>query len=119
MGITNPRPLPISKLYWYKVVEVISVYDGDTATFKVDLGFKVTAELKIRLARIDAPEKKEVGGPQTTEFVKLWLENSNELYIKTYKDRKGKWGRYVADILNEKGVCLNDVLIAKNLANPY
>ena len=45
-----------SKMYLYRAT-ITSVYDGDTCTADVDIGFKVTVRgEKIRLARINAPE---------------------------------------------------------------
>ncbi|GEM_PF-1115779 len=45
-----------AKLYHYRAT-IMAVYDGDTFTAAVDLGFKVTVRgEKIRLSRINAPE---------------------------------------------------------------
>lgn len=35
---------------------VVSVYDGDTATLLIDVGFSCFRKEKVRLLRIDAPE---------------------------------------------------------------
>ncbi len=42
-------------MYEYKA-KIIEVYDGDTFTFEVDLGFSITVKEKIRLAGINTPE---------------------------------------------------------------
>ena len=42
-------------MYTYKA-KAISVYDGDTVTLVVDLGFKISTEVKLRLEGIDTPE---------------------------------------------------------------
>lgn len=43
-------------MYEYKA-QVVSVYDGDTLTVDIDLGFEVwLRKQKIRLAGIDTPE---------------------------------------------------------------
>jgi micrococcal nuclease len=42
-------------MYEYKAL-IISVYDGDTVTALVDLGFFVKKEAKLRLYGIDTPE---------------------------------------------------------------
>ena len=43
-------------MYLYRAT-ITSVYDGDTCTADVDIGFKVTVRgEKLRLARINAPE---------------------------------------------------------------
>jgi micrococcal nuclease len=41
---------------YYYVAEVVSVYDGDTCTCVVDLGFKTFQRIKVRLVGIDTPE---------------------------------------------------------------
>ena len=43
------------KPYFY-IAEVVKVYDGDTCTCVVDLGFKLSARIKVRLVGIDTPE---------------------------------------------------------------
>jgi len=50
------RHVSPAKLYHYRAT-ITAVYDGDTCTADVDLGFKlVVCGEKIRLARINAPE---------------------------------------------------------------
>ena len=41
---------------YYYIAEVVSVYDGDTCTCVVDLGFKTSTRIKVRLVGIDTPE---------------------------------------------------------------
>ena len=54
----DTQPPPEASLYHYRAV-VTDVYDGDTVTVDVDLGFHVWVHgEKIRLAHIDAPERK-------------------------------------------------------------
>ncbi len=45
-------------LYYYRVKEVVSVYDGDSLRIVIDMGFKMYAEHPVRLARIDTPEMR-------------------------------------------------------------
>ena len=56
-GVRIPPSLPsnIMKPYFYKA-KIISVYDGDTVTAVMDLGFNITNKIKIRLHGINAPE---------------------------------------------------------------
>lgn len=108
------------ELYEYKV-KVISVYDGDTITAEVDLGFKINFTEKFRLARINTPEIRGEERPDglisRDRLRELVLEK--EAYIKTYKDKKGKYGRYLADLYIEVDgslTCLNDLLVNEGLA---
>ena len=107
-------------MYIYRAL-VIKVYDGDTITVRVDLGFGVHIVERIRLYGINTPE---VRGPERERGIKSrdWLRTlilNKEILIKTYKDKKGKYGRYLADVFieNETGpVNVNDWLVKEQLA---
>jgi len=97
---------------------VIKVYDGDTITVDIDLGFKISMhKQKIRLSRINTPE---VRGPEKAQGIvsRDWLRErilGKEIMLVTYKDKKGKYGRWLADIWIDD-VCINDELVRKGLA---
>lgn len=109
------------KLYIYKAV-VISVYDGDTITVNIDLGLSVIqAKEKIRLYRINAPEvkgaSKKKGMASRNYLKKLIL--GKEIFIETIKDRKEKFGRYLAEVFVEKNgklINVNDELVKRKFA---
>ena len=103
-------------MYTYRIKGFKKIYDGDTITVLIDLGFGVTKEEKIRLAFIDAPE---IRGEERLEGLKSrdWLRerlltafnNGEEIIIRTLKDRKGKYGRYLGEIF------INDISINKEM----
>jgi endonuclease YncB( thermonuclease family) len=109
-------------LYYYRA-EVQSVYDGDTCTLNIDLGLGTWQHHeKIRLARINTPELRGDERPEgllARGFVRARLmpndEPGAEVWISTQKDKKGKYGRYIAEIwLKDEGgetYNLNDVLV--------
>lgn len=105
-------------MYTYRAF-VIKVYDADTITVIIDLGFKMSFETSLRLSRINAPEMR---GPEKVEG-KISRDRLRELVlgkkitVKTNKDKTGKYGRYIADIYVD-GVdeCLNDLLVTEGLA---
>lgn len=78
--------------------KIVDVYDGDTFTFYVDLGFDVWVKSKMRLFGIDTPEirgsDKEMG-LIVRDYVKEEIEGKI-VGIIVYK--KGKYGRYIADV---------------------
>ncbi len=85
-------------MYEYKA-KITEVYDGDTFTFVVDLGFSITVTEKLRLYGINTPEvrgKDKVLGFMVRDYVRD-LILGKEVNIKVYK--KGKFGRYVADVI--------------------
>lgn len=109
-------------LYHYKAI-VKSVYDGDTCTVDIDLGLHtwINGE-KIRLNRINAPEvtgKERPKGLKSKEHLKSLLLNK-EIFIETIKDKKEKYGRYLAEIWIEqspdKYVNVNDLMVKDGFA---
>ena len=109
-------------MYEYSAI-VISVYDGDTITVSVDMGFHITQTMSVRLARINSPE---VRGGSSTEGLEArdYLRSillGKKVTLVTYKDGKEKYGRYLADVyLGEPRVfnCVNDMMVAKGFAQP-
>lgn len=108
-------------LYHYSA-KVTDVYDGDTITVDIDLGLAtwIRGE-KIRLARINAPEVSGTERPQgllARDFLRNQI-NGKDIVIQTFKDKKGKYGRYIGDIWLQEGeewinVC--DLLVEKGFA---
>jgi micrococcal nuclease len=109
-------------LYHYKAI-VTSVYDGDTCTVDIDLGLStwIRGE-KLRLYRINAPERKgneRAKGLLSRDFLKSKIEGK-EITIETIKDRKEKFGRYLAEVWLEekkgKFININDLLVTEGFA---
>ena len=110
------------KLYHYRAI-VRSVYDGDTCTVDIDLGLGswIHGE-KLRLHGINAPELRgqdREAGLRSRDFLRSKIDGQ-EIFIRTLKDKKGKYGRYIADIwvANENGtwVKVNDLLVERGFA---
>lgn len=103
-------------LYTYKA-EVLSVYDADTVTLSIDLGFNVQTEQKIRLFGIDAPELRGVERPDGLKARDALRELilGKEITIITIKDKRGKYGRYLA-YLYIGDILINDWLVQNNYA---
>jgi micrococcal nuclease len=112
-------------MYVYKA-KIVKVYDGDTVTAVVDLGFGITNKIKIRLYGIDTPEirgdERPDGLVSRDRLRELILDK--EVIIKTIKDRTGKYGRYLAEIYQWDGtqqnrISVNIMLITEGLAEKY
>jgi len=71
-----------------------SVYDGDT--FRV-LNSQTKEELKIRLACIDAPEKKQAIGVASRDYLRSLLNRNPEKIILSVSN-KDRYGRSVAEV---------------------
>lgn len=122
--LLDSHGLPAGPLYLYQGT-CISVYDGDTVTVVVDLGFSMRFELTCRLYGIDTPEirgEERPDGLISKDFVKEKILGKR-IWFKTYKDRTGKYGRYLAQIFYERGmgdwVNLNLELVELGLAEEY
>lgn len=104
-------------IYVYKA-NVTKVYDGDTITCDIDCGFGVVLmKQKIRLYGLNAPEvrgdSKEQGIVSRDKLRDRIL--NKEIRLKTIKDKKGKYGRYIATVyLDTENI--NDWLVENNLA---
>jgi len=77
---------------------VTSVFDGDTITVDIDLGFGlIFSNQKIRLLGINAPEINSDKKEKAIE-VRDWLRDkllNQQIRLQTVKDRKEKYGRYL------------------------
>lgn len=130
-------------MYQYKAI-LQKVVDGDTLEIDIDLGMLVWVHgEKIRLLGVNTPEVYGVKkgsdvwekGNKASEFVKSVLKEHDEVLVETVKDKKEKYGRYLAVVyikiepailtglteIRSIGdfYCLNDILIAKGLAQKY
>jgi len=107
-------------MYEYRAC-VTKVYDGDTVTVDIDLGFDVMLHgQKIRLLRINAPEvrgSERPAGLESRDALRQKIDNK-WVTIKTQQDKKGKYGRWLGEIWLDD-VCVNDWLIAEGFAEKY
>lgn len=126
--------------------EITRVVDGDTVDAIVDLGFSIKFKERFRLLGINAPEtrtrnkKEKAAGLKATLFLKQAFgwdpERGGETahrsaVLRTQKDAKGKYGRYIAELVLGQdsefmfvgrlvklaaGTNLNDELVRRRLA---
>ena len=106
-------------LYTYKAF-VNKVYDGDTITAIIDLGFNTQTVQNLRLAGVDTPEVRGTEREQglvARDYLRELILNK-EITVKTIKDKTGKYGRYLAIIyLEEENI--NELLLTKGYAEVY
>lgn len=107
-------------MYEYRAF-VRKVYDGDTITVDIDLGFDmVLKNQKIRLLGINTPEvrgKERAAGLVSRDALRKKI-GSKWITIKTQQDKKGKYGRWLGTIfiLDEN---VNNWLLTEGLAEEY
>ena len=107
-------------MYEYKAF-VRRVYDGDTVTVDIDLGFDILIKnQKIRLLGINAPEVRgdsRERGLVSRNFLREKI-SGKWIILKTKKDKKGKYGRWLGDLfLEEENI--NKLMIKEGMAKKY
>jgi len=84
--------------YRYRAT-ILDIVDGDTFDAMVDLGFESFQRKRFRVYGIDTPERgSDKWAAARADLQKLLLRGNN-LRIATFKDRRDKYGRYVADVV--------------------
>jgi len=109
-----------SGLYTYQA-NVTSVYDGDTLTVDIDLGFSIVLRKQtVRLVRINTPELR--GSTQEKGLAARDALRSRVLgksvILKTIKDSREKYGRWLGEVWVD-GECINDWMLSEGLAVKY
>jgi len=110
-------PAPAGLVHY--CARVVSVYDGDTCTVDIDLGLGVWVRgEKVRLHRNNAPEltgREKPKGKLSRDHLKSLVEGKDVL-LQTIKDRREKYGRYLAEVWLEQAnaapLNINDALVA-------
>tara|TARA_E500000331_G_C17110784_1_gene649542 strand:+ start:192 stop:512 length:321 start_codon:yes stop_codon:yes gene_type:complete len=105
-------------MYEYKAT-ITAVYDGDTVTADIDLGFEVWLHgQKLRLLNINTPEVRGKTRPEGI-IARDALRNrilGKEVIVKS--DRRGKYGRWLVEIIiDEENI--NSWLLSEGYAVPY
>jgi micrococcal nuclease len=102
-------------MYTYKG-NINRIVDGDTIDVLIDLGFHIASLIRVRLARIDAPETSTAEGKFLKTLLLEKIPIGTECTISTSKgDRYGRW---IGEI-TVKGDNLSDWLLTQNLAKEY
>ena len=111
------------KCFYYRA-QVVSVYDGDTCRVDIDLGFGVWKKNEtLRLNRINAPEmrgEEREAGKRSRDYLR-GLVLDKDVMLQSLLDRKGKYGRYLAEIWlfdapNNQWRNVNDLLVENDQA---
>ena len=115
-------------MYEYRAI-VTKIYDGDTITVDLDLGFGIWKKKQsLRLGRIEAAEvrgeERELG-LKVRDTLREWLPLGSEVIVKTNKDKTGKYGRYLAEVFStvyqpdDLPLSINDRLLLEEGVEPY
>jgi micrococcal nuclease len=107
-------------VYEYRAI-VKKVYDGDTITVDLYLGFGIILhDQKIRLYGINTPEVRGDSKPEgilSRDALRTRILGQT-VTIKTSKDKKGKYGRWLGEVFVEEEN-INQWLITEGYAKEY
>lgn len=88
-------------LYTYRAT-VLHVVDGDTVDLSVSLGFEMAYKARFRLVGINTPESYGPAacdeGRAAKQYLVDLLREGTPLVVKTTKDKKEKYGRFLAEL---------------------
>ncbi len=113
-------------MYEYKA-EIRRVVDGDTVDVTIDCGFNIHIKERVRLSGIDTPEcrtrdleEKARGLAAKNRLIEILESFGNKFVIKTFIDKKGKFGRLLGELISEDGKQnANQMLIKEGHAVEY
>ena len=114
-------------MYEYRC-KIVNVYDGDTATVDIDLGFKSWRHSeKVRIGGIDTPEirtrnkREKVFGYLARARMRELLPDGSIQILRTYSPKPDKYGRILGNFVIDAEVDLlaSKVLITERLAVLY
>lgn len=102
-------------MYEYQAI-IRKVVDGDTFDVELDLGLEIRFRTRLRLAEVNAPELSTPAGQDLKLQLEMRFADNPIVTVHTIKDRKEKWGRYLAKVILPDGTYLNEWLIQNGLA---
>lgn len=98
----------------YKATILLAV-DGDTLDVRVDLGFRIFHEMRLRIYGVNTPERGQPGYLEARDFLLPYV--GKEATITSHKPQD-KYGRWLAEV-SVDGVSLSEALINNKLGVPY
>ena len=84
-------------MYEYNAV-ILHITDGDTVKLDIDVGLRIHCFDTVRLSGINTPEMNTDLGKTSKKILERIIPVGTKVRIKTKKDRKGKYGRWLATI---------------------
>jgi micrococcal nuclease len=107
-------------MYSY-AAKIVRWVDGDTLIVDIDLGFRVTRQERLRLARINTPELNSAVPFQVRKaknaraVAKKFAPEGVWVNIKTGKSKIDRYARYIAEV-EYNGVNVSDYLLEQEVA---
>lgn len=89
-------------MYEYQAT-IDKVIDGDTVHVTIDLGMDCAIKTTIRVSGINAPEMSTEEGKAAKAFALSLLPVGEKVVLRTIKDKREKYGRYLGVIITSPG----------------
>lgn len=100
-----------SQQYIYRITEVVKVTDGDTFWLRLDVGFRQTLLVNLRLSGYDCPERtrgserERAMAREAQQVAALFLQErvvrgAGSLWVRTEQD-PDNFGRWLGDVWRE------------------
>ena len=112
-------------IFYYGEKEIVKIVDGDTADFRIDLGFDLSIKIRVRLAGINSwesrtrnKEEKVKGLAAKARLKEICEEHFEKGTLKISTTEKGKYGRYLG-VVYGGGKSINDQLVKEGHAHEY
>ena len=93
--------------------------DGDTTHVTLDLGCNIATNLTVRWFGINAPEMPSAEGQAALAWVTAHLPVGTVCTLRTVKDRKEKYARYLGVFYDAAGTNLNALMVQSGFARAY
>ena len=103
---------------YLRKAKVVNIVDGDTFDVDIKLGYGVVYKDRLRLKGVDAYEttlrkgttpQEKTKGLQAKEYLNTVMLGRN-VFVRSFKNKKGKYGRYIADVYLDTGESVADIL---------
>jgi micrococcal nuclease len=108
-----------NRVYEYQA-RLSRIIDADTIELDVDLGFRVSQRMIVRMWGIDAIERRHPKHKHAVEWLRFQLSGVSPLRIRTQKDKQEKYGRYLAEVFySDDTLSINQQMIANGYAVAY
>lgn len=104
---------------YVRKAKVVRVVDGDTLDIDIDLGFGIQRRERVRLARVDCDERFTEKGKEATAYLNNQFHFVKDVTIQSGKNPRDKYGRYIAEVWNDVGQNISDLLLKEKLAILY
>lgn len=102
---------------WVVPARILAVHDGDTVTVSADLGWRITFEVHVRLAHINAPELSTPEGKIARVYLASLASIGSVVTLTSHS--LDKYGRTLGSLTLADGRDVSVEMLAGGYAVPY